>query len=219
MENLASLALGLIVGFVTGATLAAVTFLGLIALGGRIWGRPQSAAGRTALRAQLLLDDFATSCHAAAFDTPEYDEDDPGHYFMHTDEPNFILPDDVDWSVLGAEIEEALVRMPSVSRNVTRGLEHLDAAPKLDDAFFEKRRGEYVRLGLLAFDLADRIEREFSIASLERPVFFQPREDLLRELRNQQSADLGRQTASQAQSSGGSNVTSIFAARKLTQAD
>lgn len=210
--------LGLIVGFITGASLAAATLLSLIAWSGTR-GQQRSAVGRTALRALLILDDFATACHAAAFDIPEYDEDDPGHYFMHTDEPIFALPDDVDWSVLGADVEEALVRMPGASRNVSRALEHLDSAPKLDNSFFEKRSAEYVRLGLQAFELADRIEREFAIASVDRPDFYQPRESLLREQRDRLSADLGRQAALRAQVSGGSNVTSIFAARTVRQPD
>jgi len=96
LESLASPISGLIVGFLTGASLVAVIAVGLVALGGWNWGRPPIAAARTALRALLLLDDFAIACHAAAFDKPEFDEDDPEHYFMHTDEPIFALPADID---------------------------------------------------------------------------------------------------------------------------
>lgn len=210
MESLASPISGLIVGFLTGASLVAVIAVGLVALGGWNWGRPPIAAARTALRALLLLDDFAIACHAAAFDKPEFDEDDPEHYFMHTDEPIFALPADIDWSILGADLEEALIRMPNSTRNVSHALDHLQTQTS-DEKYFEKRNSEYVRLGLAAFELADRIEREFGLSPLDRPAFFQPRQELLRERQRRRTSDL--EDASIARAVFGSNVTSIFTAR------
>jgi len=210
LESLASPILGLIVGFLTGASLVAVIAVGLVALGGWNWGRPPTTAARTALRALLLLDDFAIACHAAAFDMPEFDEDDPEHYFMHTDEPVFALPGDIDWSILGPDLEEALIRMPNSTRNVSHALDHLQTQTS-DEKYFERRSGEYVRLGLAAFELADSIEREFALSPLDRPAFFQPRQELLRERQKRQTSDL--EDASVARSVFGSNVTSIFSAR------
>lgn len=213
MENLAPPTLGLIVGFVTGASLSAVAILILIALSGKTWGRNRATASRLALKALLLLDEFAVACHAAAFDTPEFDADDPDLFFMHTDEPSLTLPDTVEWSALGSEIENELTRMPNAALNVSRALEHLQTLGQADQGFFDRRRVEYVKLGVAAFDLADRIESEFSISSPERPDFFRPRQDLLREQRERQSALAGKENTAQASSP--SNVTSIFAARPV----
>jgi len=173
------------------------------------WKRRPLAAKRTALRALLLLDDFAILCHAAAFDTPEFDKDDPEHYFMHTDEPIFLLPEDIDWSILGSDLEEALVRIPNSTRNVSHALDHLQTQTS-DEKYLERRSSEYIRLGLAAFELADRIEREFGLSPLERPAFFQPRQELLRERQRRQTSDL--EDASM-RAGFGSNVTSIFTAR------
>jgi len=215
LENLASPSLGLIVGFVTGASLSAVAILILVALSGKTWGRPRATASRLALKALLLLDEFAVACHAAAFDTPEFDEDDPDLFFMHTDEPSLTFPDTFEWSILGSEIENELARMPNAALNVSRALEHLQTVSQADEDFFGTRRAEYVKLGIAAFDLADRIENKFSLSTLERPDFFRPRQDLLREQRKRQSALAGKENTLTAQASSPSNVTSIFAARPV----
>jgi hypothetical protein len=199
-----------IIGFVAGCTASASLFL---------WQRKPASQGQkavdVAMRAILALDDLVRSCHAAALDYPDFDEEDPGQYYLHTDDPQLVLPRELAWTLLGEKFANELAWLPNRLGNIIDGLAAIDIDPPDFNGYFEHRQYEFAQLGLAAADLLDRLCEAFRLPQPERPSFYDPLGEL-----KQQTIELASYFRRSRESStnvpaDASNVTSIFASGKF----
>jgi hypothetical protein len=167
-----------------------------------------------AVRTVIALDDFVGACYAAANDSPEFNPSDPGDFMFHMDDPELVLPADIDWMVLNPELVDDILWMPYRIRNVMDGLESLNIDPPGLEKYFEHRQEDFSRLGLRALDLIEKFCVAYDLIPPDRPAYYEPRAALAQkvdemvDLRNRRRAARSRPTSEP------SNITSLFNAGK-----
>lgn len=167
-----------------------------------------------AVRTVIALDDFVGACYAAANDSPEFNPSDPGDFIFHMDDPELVLPADIDWTLLNPELADDILWMPYRIRNVMDGLESLNVDQPGMEKFFEHRQEDFSRLGLRALDLIDKFCLAYDLTPPARPAYYEPRAALAQKVDEMVDLRNSRKAARTRPASEPSNVTALFNASK-----
>lgn len=167
-----------------------------------------------AVRTVIALDDFVGACYAAANDSPEFNPSDPGDFIFRMDDPELVLPADIDWTVLSPELADDILWMPYRVRNVMDGLESLNIDQPGLDKFFEHRQEDFSRLGLRALNLIDKFCLAYDLTPPARPAYYEPRAALAQKVEDMVDLRNRRRAARSRPASEPTNVTALFNAGK-----
>ena len=125
----------------------------------------QQAARYLAIRCVCILDKYLEDCAEVASDWGEEDQD--GYSYARVSAPpSPSYPTDLDWHSIGYALMYELLSLPAMAERaasvVNNASEHASAPDH--EEYFEARSIQYSKLGLKAFELAQKLRRAYKIS-------------------------------------------------------
>ena len=118
-----------------------------------------------AIRVVTKLDDFVEGCVEVSIDTGQPDKD--GYHHANSDAPVFDIDSlAVDWKSIPSELMYKILSFPTLvdsANNNIHAVAEYQASPPDYSEFFEERRFQYSKLGLTAYELAEKLRVSYKI--------------------------------------------------------
>lgn len=117
-----------------------------------------------AVRVSSILDPFVMSAVDVVNDQGTYDQQ--GEREPEEQTPTLTLPDDVDWKSIDPHLMDRILTLPneieSAKKSMSFVAEVIAGPPDYED-WFEERRYQWGRIGILALDLATDLRKRYAL--------------------------------------------------------
>ena len=127
----------------------------------------EKSARYLAVRLICLFDEYMEDCVSVVNDDGLYfgERRQDGCRFPQVAPPQLVYPDDVDWRSINGDLMYEILSLPSDVKAGDSSVEfswQIANAPDFEE-FFEDRAFHYAQFGLRAYDLAQKLRKEYDI--------------------------------------------------------
>jgi hypothetical protein len=117
-----------------------------------------------AVRVAALLDPFVMGCVGVSTDRGSYDGN--GELVPQELEPVLALPEDVDWRSISPILMDRILTLPNeiaTARETISSMSYIAGPPDYDE-WFEERKYQWAKIGLMALDIATDLRKTYTKA-------------------------------------------------------